>query len=382
MRCAVALGLVLACALGAQPPREPYKDARKTAGDFAGPGRDRPEPTGLSEVAIGYFGPAEESHPDGGSLWRGAMLALDEANRNGGYRGKPFRLISRWSEDPWRAGASHITRMAFQDRVWAIVGGIEGAGTHLAEQVVAKALLPLVNPVATDRSIHLAGVPWMFSVVAGDDAHAAQLGRVLQQKRIVLFAATDHDSRAYLSRLKPVLGQVKASVVMHVEFESGRADLAQPAERATTPAADVVVIIAAARDSGRAVRALRAAGYRGPVAGGPWLGRDSFRSEAGNAAEGTVFTLAAQPSHAFTKAYEQRYGVTPDYAAACGHDAVALLVQAIRRSGLNRSRIRDALAAIEHWVGAGGTLEWDEFGQNRRTPVLVEWHSNRIVPVR
>lgn len=362
IRPAPIVALLAACIAAGQPPREPYKDARKTPVEFHGPGRDAPEPAGFAEAAIGYFG------PESGAEWRGATLALEEANRAGGYRGKPFRLVARWSEDPWRSGAAHVARLAFQDRVWAIVGGMEGAGTHLAEQVAAKALLPLVNPVATDRSIHMAGVPWMFSVVAGDDSHAAVLAAALEQKTIVLFSATDHDSRAYLSRLKPVL---RAAIKMHVEFEAGRADLAEPAARAASQSPDAVVVIAAARDGARAVRALRRAGYAGAIAGGPWFGRAEFREEAGDAAEGAIYTLAGEPSPPFTQSYEARYQAAPDYAAACAYDAVRILVDAIRSAGLNRARIRDAIAAMKPHGGASGHIEWDEFGQNRRRPVLA-----------
>jgi hypothetical protein len=50
-----------------------------------------------------------------------------------------------------RSGETRSGR--YEDKVWAIIGGIDGATTHLAEQVAAKAQLTLVNPVATDRSI-------------------------------------------------------------------------------------------------------------------------------------------------------------------------------------------------------------------------------------
>jgi len=44
-----------------------------------------------------------------------------------------------------------VARVVYSDKVWAIIGGIDGATTHLAEKVVAKAQLTLVNPSATDR---------------------------------------------------------------------------------------------------------------------------------------------------------------------------------------------------------------------------------------
>ncbi|HVX66745.1 MAG TPA: ABC transporter substrate-binding protein [Bryobacteraceae bacterium] len=385
MRLAV---LLLCCACwGAsqdapQSPPAPYKDVPKHPTTFEGPGRDLPEPDDIKEVLLGYYGPAEDAHPEGGILWQGATLALEEANREGGYKGKPFRFVTGWSENPWRAGARFVTRMAFQDRVWAMVGSIEGAGTHLAEQVVAKALLTLVNPAATDRSIHQAGVPWMYSIVQGDQQHAAVLASALAGRTLVILKATDHDSRAFAAYLQTACSGVKARTRLEVEFEPGKPDLIEAARRAAAEAAqvDAIVVIAAPRDSARAVEALRAAGYRGLLAGGPWCGRAAFVQEAGAAAEGVLFPLVAEPEPEFAQRFAARFGREPDYAAACAYDAVRMLVEAVRKSGLNRSRIRDAVAALTPYAGASGRIEWDEVGQNRRAPVLAKIEHGR--PVR
>ena len=284
--------LVLCCAVwGASQEAPPYKATPGSPAIFEGPERDAPEPRDIREVVIGYYGPSEDAHPEGGILWQGATLAIEEVNRAGGYKGKPFRLAARWSENPWRGGAALITRMAFEDRVWAIIGSIEGAGTHLAEQVVAKALLTLVNPVATDRSVHGAGVPWMFSIVQGDDQHAAALARALAGRTIVTLKSTDHDSRAFAAFLKTACSSANVRTRLEVEFEAAKPDLHDAARNAVAEPPMPSWSWPAPRDSARAVKALRAAGYRGLIAGGPWFGRAVFAAEAGEAAEGALFPL-------------------------------------------------------------------------------------------
>ena len=68
-----------------------------------------------------------------------------------------------------------VVEMAYNDRVWAIIGSIDGVATHVAEQVVTKALLPLIDPGSTDRTVNAAMVPWMFSCLPGDPAIADAL---------------------------------------------------------------------------------------------------------------------------------------------------------------------------------------------------------------
>lgn len=364
------LALLLLCPCLGAPQPAPYKDRPTEPSAFEGPGRESPEPAGVPEVLIGYYG------PQAGPMWQAATLAVDEANREGGYKGKPFRLLARWSENPWRAGAALITRMAFVDRVWAIVGSVEGAGTHLAEQIVVKALLPLVNPAATDRSIHEAGAPWMFSVVQGDNLHAALLAQALRGRSLVILSSTDHDSRAFCHDLKKTV-----KVKFQFEFEPGRPDLSALVRAAVKAESEAVAVIADAGDSARAVKSLRAAGYAGMIAGSPLFGRRAFAVEAGAAAEGVLFPWVGEPSAAFRRSFVQRFGAEPDYAAACAYDSVRLLAAAIRTADLNRARIRDAVAAISPYDGASGRIEWDATGQNRRPPVLAAIRSGRATAV-
>jgi branched-chain amino acid transport system substrate-binding protein len=378
MRIAALLALFTVLGASQQAPT-PYKDGRQTPSTFEGPGRSAPEPD-VDVVSIGYYGPDDASHPDGGILWQGATLAIEEANHEGGYRGKPFRLVPRWSENPWRAGAALITRMAFVDRVWVVIGSIDGAGTHLAEQVVAKALLPLVNPVATDRSIHMAGVPWMFSIVQGDDRHSAVLAHALHGRTLVILSATDHDSRAFCGYLKTACARESARLKLQLEFEPGRTDLAELVHAALAAGPEAIVVVAGVHDSARLVKMLRGEGFSGAIAGGPLFGRASFASQAGAAADGALFPWVGEPAPGFRRRFAERFGSEPDYAAACAYDSVRVAVAAIRKAGLNRARIRDAIATLVPYEGASGHIEWDEFGQNQRPPILAVVRSGRIVP--
>jgi hypothetical protein len=335
MKAAAAFALC-ACVLLAQ---EPYKDAKKSPPAYHGPGREDPEPEGLNDVRIAYFGSTADT------VWEGISRAIEEANREGGYRGLPFRIVPAWSENPWAGGVSSLARLVFQDRVWAILGSIDGAGTHLAEQVVAKALLPLINPVATDRSVHQAGLAWVFSVVPGDHAIAPVLARELPAA-FTLISATDHYSRAFVS-------QLKANPALHLEFEPGRLPDLLGVHTGG------VLLIAGPRDSAQVLNTLRAGGFCGTVYGGPWMGRRTFREEA--AAGGIVFPVLGEAPPGFS-----------DYAAAHAYDATRLLVAAIRKAGLNRARIRDAIQELSPYRGVTGEIRWDQLGQNARPARLAE----------
>ena len=77
--------------------------------------------------------------------------------------------------------------------------------------------------------------------------------------------------------------------------------------------------------------------------------------------------------------FQKRFQRRPDFAAAGTYDAVQLLVAAIRRAGLNRARIGDALRALAPWDGATGTVRWDRLGGNTRPAHLATVIQGRLV---
>lgn len=356
---------------------QPFSILRERQTEYVGPGRDEPPPEDVSEVLIGYFGPGDPEHARYGDLWRAAMSAVAQANRNGGYRGLPFRLVAAWSDDPWGAGVKELTRLVYEQRVWAVIGGIDGDTTHLAEQIVVKARLPLISPISTDKSVNLANVPWMFSLAPGDHLLAPLLADEIVARAglddFVLITSDAHDARALTADLRSALARRQA--VPRFQHTCRQADphvVELVAEVMKRPPA-AVVVVADAADSASLIRALRSHGYKGHVFGGPALGRHSFLQLAGAAAEQAVFPLLYPPP-AETAAPTERIPPAEtcafDYAAAHTFDAVSLTIEAIRRGGLNRARIHDALRALDGWTGLTGPVRWDKLGSNTRPPRL------------
>ena len=110
------------------------------------------------------------------------------------------------------------------------------------------------------------------------------------------------------------------------------------------------------------------------------MGRRRFLEEARDAAEGVLFPLLydrqAIPGP-FADAFEKRFHHEPDFTAAAAYDSVQLTVAAVRKAGLNRARIGDALRAISPWKGVSGTIQWDPLGSNIRPVPLGTIQSGR-----
>jgi branched-chain amino acid transport system substrate-binding protein len=367
----------------------PFFDARQYQSEYVGPGREVPEPTDVSEVRLAYFGPADASHPDWGDAWRGASLAVEQANAEGGYQGRPFRLLAAWSDNPWGSGVADLAKLIFAQGVWAVVGGVDGVTTHLAEQIVVKAHLALVSPGSTDESVHLTNVPWAFSLLPSDDWTAPLLVRALEltsargtsPSRLVVVTATDHDSHVtWLDANEAWVQGGRPAPILHVDVATGAPELSRLTAEVEAARPAAVLVVAQARNAGRLVRALRTAGVVCPILAGPTAGRRAFVLEAGPAAEGVVFPALRAPgtAPAFERDYGSRYGGAPDYLAAASYDAVRLVVAAVRQAGLNRVRIRDAIQALGPPARDGAQAAWDPTGRNARPVRLATWRNGRL----
>ena len=91
--------------------------------------------------------------------------------------------------------------------------------------------------------------------------------------------------------------------------------------------------------------------------------------EAGDAANGAVYILAAPPSgpasERFAQAYAAKFAKPPELFAAEGYDIVHLIADGIADSkaiSFNGFTIRDFLRRVRDYAGASGAITFNEGG--------------------
>ena len=217
--------------------------------------------------------------------------------RREAVRESPSAWFPHGRATPWADGAARLAHTVYDDQVWAIVGGIDGPTTHMAEQIAVKARLPLVNPFSSDKTVNRAGVPWVFSCTPGDDLVAPVLADEIAtrsgDKPFVLVSADGHDARLFSEEISNSLSRLHLAPQLRFEYKPQEAILAELAARIlhSPETGRCCDSRRGAADSAKLVKGLRAAGYKGYVFGGPWMGRRQFEHDAGAAGEGCLFPL-------------------------------------------------------------------------------------------
>ena len=171
--------------------------------EYNGGARDVPDPDikDLSEIRIGFVGPLHD-HPQqvlGNRMLNGATLAIEEANANGGYGGKPFKLMLHNDSAIWGAASNEIVKMVYDEKVWAMFGSISSDTTHIALRLTLKAETPLVNSASTDPTIPETLVPWYFTDIQDDRLQGYTLARHIYDelglKRVAILRVNDRYGR-------------------------------------------------------------------------------------------------------------------------------------------------------------------------------------------
>jgi len=336
--------------------------------EYRGPDALEPD-LDLDEIPIGLFAPLDPVDSVGHRMWRGASLAVEEANAAGGYEGKPFRLVQRWAPDPWRGGGVLLTRMVYEDGVLGIIGGPDGASTHLAEQIATKVRVPILSPVSGDPSLTRVSVPWIFVLAPGEDAQARLLAGAVAgdgRARVVLVSSTDHDGRVGAEEVKKALLARDIPLAGHLTLPQDLVDAGEAARRTRNLDPDAVVLWAVTGVAERFLGALSTLGFR-PALYLPML-REPLDPEAGledwpNAVCGLI--------PGATPASGDEPSPVGDWVACSTYDATTLLVAAVRKAGLNRARTRDGIAAMSGYRGLSGDIVWNNGGANTAFPLEV-----------
>ncbi len=350
--------------------RQPYRDLSRAGAGFTGPGRETPDPEGLRGVRIGVIGP--ERSAQGASLRRAVDLALREANGEGGFRGIPYEAVFRADDGPWGVGAKQVAALAYEDSVWAVIGGLEGGDAHLAELVAAKVWIPVVTPAA-DFTIDYANVPWVFRCSPSDAQQAEALvthARGAGHRQLFALTEGDREGRTGLRRLEDACRKAGLDLIGRREYVAHRPEVA------SVPMTVDAVVIWGRSGSGLSVlRRLRSGGYRGPI-----LAPATFLSPELEEARGVLGeVLVAAPydlrqSDGEVGRFRGRYvvetGKEPDAVAVLAYDAAKAVIAAIEAGGLNRARIRDALAELG-FDGVVGSYRFDGLGGTTLRPVVM-----------
>ena len=354
---------------------------------FHGAGREKLPPKDLKEVRIGFLGPLEGSAivSLGKQMLNGSVLAIEEANNKGGYKGIPFELMIHNDVGLWGAAANEVVKMN-DEKVWAWLGSIDDIVSHVALRATLKMEMMMVNTGDPDPTFTETNIPWCIRVISDDRqsgyALATYIFEKMKHERVAVMRANNRYGRVGIMEYSGVAVRLGHPMMIEERFEDGETDFEMQLKNIKETSPDAILIWGNAKESALILKQIRKMGMKQPVYGSDRIVSSEFLDIAGQDAEGVVSTSQYNPEadilelKAFQANYFKKFGQKPDVFAAHAYDGMNMIIKAIHKVGLNRVLIRDVLSDLKTFQGYQGITgeiildgSWNDIGKIWMTKV-------------
>jgi ABC-type branched-subunit amino acid transport system substrate-binding protein len=344
---------------------KPYKYHFLIPLTFNGAGRELKAPNDLREVRIGFLGPLSGSvmTPQGIQMLQGATLAMEEANKKGGYKGLPYKLMPHNDVGLWGAAANEVVKMD-EEKVWAFLGSIDDIVSHVALRAALKLEIFMVCTGDPDPTYTETNIPWTLRVISDDRQSAYALINQIFVKdnhsRVAVMRTGARYGRVAFKMVSDNATRVGHPIIIEERFKEGETDFKSQLERINKTSPDAIIVWGNALESGLILKQARALGLKQQIYFSDRIVSPEFLKIAGNLSEGLVTTCQYNPESndpkykAFLANYKKRFGHDADVFAAHAYDGMNLLIAAIDKVGLNRVLIRDILTERKTFQGFQG----------------------------
>ena len=391
---------------------EPYKQFFVDKLEYPGYGRHIPEPKNIDTVKIGFIGPIigstansiggpkdislrvsqrvlrwdgyQASHlaPIGTKMLQGAQLIVEQANAKGGYRGKiPYKLIARNDNGNWRSSGRETITLAYKDKVWAILGTVDGANSHIAIRAALKAELVVMNTADTDPTFVETNIPWAFRCITDDRQMCYLLSdfafKKLGLKNVAAIRASNRYGRMSIDEFRDAATRLGHPFQAELQYEEGDTTFYDQLKRIQSLQVDAIITYGNAKESALILKQMREMGMDQWFFGSDRLVTKEFISivgkNHGNVVAGYPYDPTSQdPKYLqFKKDFQNRFNEEAETYAAHAYDGMNMIIQAIEKAGLNRALIRDQLVEMSDYEGITGKKEFDAVYSDRSPASLA-----------
>jgi branched-chain amino acid transport system substrate-binding protein len=323
----------------------------------------------------------------GDNIKAGVSLKLKEINDAGGINGQKVELV--WGDDlcaPKDAGTVG-SKFAADKSIVAVIGHLCSSATLAAMPIYVRAGVPAISPTSTNPTIGDVGKGWFFRNCYTDDFQGKYLAshvvpKLLGKNSVAIF----YENNDYAIGLKDsfMAGAKSAGVkVTGAEaYVAKTTDFTPQLTKLLRDKPDTIFLCGYHPEGALIAGQARKLGFNGPLFGADGIDNEDYIKIGGKATDNTYMTvpfLAASASAAgkdFAKRFKEAYGRDVDWMSANAYDCLGILAQVIAKTGPDRKKIREGLAAINSdsngYDGITGLTYFDEKGDCANRP-LLKW---------
>ena len=329
---------------------------------------------------------------DGNSALKGAELAVEQVNAEGGVNGKMLELVVMDDQADPKQAVPAVTKLIESDGVVMGISGSYSGATRAAAGVYQAAGKPFISAYAVHPDITRTGDYVFRTSFVGEvqgRAGAKLVGEDLKAKKVALIVLNNDFGKSLANGFKEKAGDYGIEIVGEYEYGIKDRQFGPIVASVKADNPDAIYATGYFFTAGPLVSQLRAAGVTVPVVGQEGYDSEKFIEIAGEAAEGVIITTSldrdsdAAETRSFIEAFEKKAGFKADMVAASGHTAVKVAAAALAKAGDDPAALRDAIAGTTVEASTG-TISFNDLGEVRKD-VQVQvvkdgaWHRHSVI---
>ncbi|MGD9212618.1 MAG: ABC transporter substrate-binding protein [Desulfobacteraceae bacterium] len=344
-------------------------------------------------IKIGFNIPLTGDNPDVGASSKNAAQMYLKKNPKIEVGGASYTLKFVYDDNEFKAESAVKvnTKLITEEGVLGIIGPQASSQAVPAGEVANNYKTPMISPWSTNPNT-TSNRPFVFrgcfldpfqGPVAADFA-TEELGA---KKAAVLYDIAADYPKGLAEFFKEAFEKLhgKGSVVAFESFTTGDKDFSAQMTNIVASGADVLFVPQYYSEVPLVVQAAKEMGWTKPVLGSDSWGSGDLMELCGDDCKGYYFSThyaaagAKGETKAFIDAYKAAYGKTPDDVAALTWDALGLMLQAVKNTGKlsgklkeDRSKVKDALAAVKNYPGITGSMTFTPEGDPKKCAVVVK----------
>jgi branched-chain amino acid transport system substrate-binding protein len=323
---------------------------------------------------------------------QGIDLAIEEANASGKLDRKRIVMIYEDSQLDAKTGTQAISKLISVDKVPIIIGPFSSRVMLAIAPIAERSKTVLLSASATADSIKDTG-DYIFRIVPPNKAQGTKAAdfavETLKLKKAAVFHVNDEYGVSLAAEFRKAFETRGGEVVFYEGFAPGQRDFRTTIQKIRGTHPDFVFFPGQAAETGLILKQSREIGLNGPFVGGDGSYSPDLITIAGNAAEGTYYTLMAMGYGVsddmitdFETRYRSRWSEDPTVYAAYAYEAGRLVADILSRAKYEATSIKDELLKVRDFKGITGLTTFDTYGEVDKAFYVYIVHAGKFVIVK
>ncbi len=326
----------------------------------------------------------------GQSATNGAKLAIKQVNAKGGVLGKKITLVVADNKSDTAEAANAMQKLATQDKVIASIAPIASSSVMAAAQVNESAKILGISPTASNPNVTVDPETgkvrdYLFRATFIDPFQGAVMANfaknTLKAQKAAVYIENSSDYAKGLGKFfKETFVQNGGNIVSDEAYLAKDTDFKATLTKIKASNPDVIFVPGYYQEVGMIVKQAREIGITVPILGADGWDSAKLPEIAGaEALNNTFFSNHYSPDDNspeiknFVEAYKAEYGQVPDAFAALSYDATMMIIEAIKRAGVEDNvKVKDELAKTKDYQGVSGSITLDEKHNAVKGVVIIE----------